>query len=69
MPFIAPNGLEYLDATHRLLDEPINSWRNNEILTIRRVYARRGAPRLGEDNVAAFIDFHDNHRGPPPIPR
>lgn len=34
-PFIAEDGLEYEDLAAKILDQPLDSWRNVEILTRR----------------------------------
>ena len=47
------DGLDYLDITHRLLGQPIQSWRNSRIQALR-------AEGASEEKVRAYIEWHDS---------
>lgn len=51
-PFIAEDGLEYEDLAAKILDCPLDSWRNTEILT-------RRAQGQDESRIRRWIKAYD----------
>ena len=51
-PFIAQDGLEYEDLAAKILDQPLDSWRNVEILT-------RRARGDSESSIRRWIKAYD----------
>ena len=51
-PFVAQDGLEYEDLAAKILGNPIDSWRNAEILT-------RRAQGHSEASIRRWIEAYD----------